>query len=113
ADTNATTAVRPISTTAIQALFMMNDPFLHDQADKLAVRVGLAMNDDASRIDYAFRLCLARPATAEELQAGQNYLRACATRLADAQVPWDQRNRQALASYVRVLLGSNEFVFVD
>ncbi|MDB5298826.1 MAG: hypothetical protein JWO87_489 [Phycisphaerales bacterium] len=113
ADTNAATALRPLSTTAIQALFMMNDPFLHDQADKLAVRVGLAMNDDPGRIDYAFHLCLSRPATAEELQAGQQYLHACAAKLADAQVPWDQRNRQALASYMRVLLGSNEFVFVD
>ncbi|MDB5332373.1 MAG: hypothetical protein JWP03_3524 [Phycisphaerales bacterium] len=113
ADTNATTAQRPISTTAIQSLFMMNDPFLHDQADKLAVRVGLAMNDDPSRIDYAFRLCFARPPTAEESQSGQQYLHACAAKLADAHVPWDQRNRQALASYMRVLLGSNEFVFVD
>ncbi|HZL34650.1 MAG TPA: PSD1 and planctomycete cytochrome C domain-containing protein [Tepidisphaeraceae bacterium] len=113
ADTNAATPDRPLSTTAIQALFMMNDPLLHEQADKLAVRVGLAFGDDAGRIDYAFRLCLGRHAAPEEIQSGQKYLRAVAGKLSDAGILWDQRNRQALDSYMRVLMGSDEFVFVD
>jgi hypothetical protein len=113
ADTNAPTADRPLSTTAIQALFLMNDPFLHEQADKFAVRVGLAYPDAAQRIDYAHRLAFGRPATNEEIKAGQQYLREVAASLKDAGLAWDEVNRAALASYVRVVLSSNEFVFVD
>ena len=113
ADTNATTADRAISTTAIQALFMMNDPFLHEQADKLAVRVGLAFGGQPERINYAYRLCFGRGPTAEELAAGRDYLRACEAKVKEAGVPWDQQTRAALASYVRVLMSSNEFVYVD
>jgi hypothetical protein len=113
ADTNATTPDRPISTTAIQALFMMNDPFMHDQADKLAVRIGLAFGDDASRIDYAYRLCFARPPTADEVQTGQQYIQACLAQLKQTKTPWDHQYRAALESYMRVLMSSNEFAFLD
>jgi len=113
ADTNSTTPDRPISTTAIQALFMMNDPFMHDQADKLAVRIGLAFGDDASRIDYAYRLCFGRPPTPDEVQTGQQYIQACLAQLKQSKTPWDHQYRAALESYMRVLMSSNEFVFLD
>ena len=113
ADTNATTADRPISTTAIQALFMMNDPFLHEQADQFAVRLGLAHADDPSRIDYAYQLAFSRPPTPDETQAGLQYLADVRAKLKEAGTPWDQLNRAGLASYARVLMSSNEFVFLD
>jgi hypothetical protein len=113
ADPNVTTPDRPLSTTALQALFLMNDPFVHDQADRLAVRVGMAFGDEPDRIDYAYRLALGRHATSEEVLAGQSYLRECRQRLKEAGLPWDRQPRAALASYARVLLSSNEFLFVD
>ncbi len=113
ADTNSTTADRSISTTAIQALFMLNDPLMHDQADKLAVRVGMACGDERERIDSAYRLCFSRRPTADEVQAGQQYLQAIVPKLKEAGVPRDQQVRAALASYMRVLMSSNEFLFVD
>ena len=113
ADTNDTSPDRPLSTTAIQALFMMNDPFMHEQADKLAVRVGLALPDEAKRIDYAYQILFARPASDEETRIGQEYLRGVQTRLKLANVPWDRQYRDALASYLRVLLSSNEFIWLD
>ncbi len=33
ADANAETGMRPLTTTALQALYTMNDPFFHAQAD--------------------------------------------------------------------------------
>jgi hypothetical protein len=113
ADTNAPTGVRPISTTAIQALWMMNDPFVHDQSDKLAVRVGMAVSDDRARIDYLYRLALARPATSDEIDAATDYLKQIAQRLAQANTPQDALTRAALASLNRALFASNEFLFVD
>jgi hypothetical protein len=113
ADTNATTAGRSLSTTPVQALFLMNDKLAHETADKLAVRVGLAFGQDDKRIDYAHRLCFGRPATAEDVELGVQYLRTCAEQLNSAGVPWDEQQRAALASYARVLLSSNEFLYVN
>jgi uncharacterized protein DUF1553 len=113
ADTNATTAMRSPSTTPVQALFLMNDKLAHEAADKLAVRVGLAFNDDSKRIDYAYRLCFGRPAEADEVAAGTQYLQGCRERLNSASIPWDQQGRAALASYARVLMSTNEFLYVD
>jgi hypothetical protein len=113
ADANATTPARPLSTTPVQALFLMNDKLAHEAADRLAVRVGLAFTQDEQRIDYACRLCLARPATPDDVGPGVQFLRACAEQLNSAGVPWDQQQRAALASYMRVLLSSNEFLYVD
>ncbi len=42
ADTNATTDNRAQSVTPVQALFLMNSPFMHEQSDRFAVRVGMA-----------------------------------------------------------------------
>ncbi len=113
ADSNATMGERPVSTTPLQALFMMNDPFAHEQADKFAVRIALAFVDNAARIDFAYRLALARPAGKDEIRAGKDYLKECQEDLKDTKVPAEQRPRAALASFCRVLLSSNEFMFVD
>jgi hypothetical protein len=113
ADTNATTATRSASTTPVQSLFLMNDKLAHEAADKLAVRVGLAFNEDPRRIDYAYRLCFGRPAAQDEVAMGTQYLQGCRERLNSASVPWDQQGRMALASYMRVLMSSNEFLYVD
>jgi hypothetical protein len=113
ADTNATTATRTPSTTPVQALFLMNDKLAHEAADKLAIRVGLAFGADAERIQYAYRLCFGRVPESDEVAAGVQYLQTCREQLNSANVPWDQQGRAALASYMRVLMSSNEFLYVD
>jgi uncharacterized protein DUF1553/uncharacterized protein DUF1549/cytochrome c len=113
ADTNATTAIRPISTTPLQALFMMNDPFAHAQAAKFADRLLRERSQDAGRIERAYRLAFGRSATPEEIQLGQDYLRDCAEALKETNVPADKRAQSAWASYARMLMASNEFLFVD
>jgi len=113
ADPNATTGERPISTTPIQALFMMNDSFAHEQADKFAVRLGMAHLQESRRIDYAYQLAFGRHATREEIRVGEKFLKQCREDLQKTKVPADQQLRAALASYARVLFSSNEFLFVD
>ena len=113
ADTNATTPTRSLSTTPVQSLFLMNDKLAHEAADRLAVRIGLAFGENDKRIDYAYRLCFGRPASEDEVSLGVQFLRTCAEQLNSAGIPWDQQQRGALASYTRVLLSSNEFLYVD
>jgi uncharacterized protein DUF1553/uncharacterized protein DUF1549/cytochrome c len=113
ADTNTATGERSLSTTPLQALFMMNDPFAHKQADNFAVRVGLAFADDAKRIDYAYRLAFGRPPTPAEVKKGLEYLRDIRPDLTAIKLEEEAQTRAALASYLRALLSSSEFVFVD
>jgi Protein of unknown function (DUF1553)/Protein of unknown function (DUF1549)/Planctomycete cytochrome C len=113
ADPNATTGVRAISTTPIQALFMMNAPFVHEQADKFAMRIGRAESSETKRIDFAYRLIYGRPAARDEIKMGRDYLQAAREAMKDTNVPAQEQHHAALASYARVLFGSNEFLYVD
>src|SRR6185295_562315 len=65
-DTNASTPTRTTSTTSLQALFLMNDPFVHGQARKFAARLLAERSDDAGRIERAFLLAFNRSPTVEE-----------------------------------------------
>src|SRR5258705_9391772 len=65
-DTNASTAARGTSTTPLQALFMMNDPFVHAQAKRLAARLVSERVDDAARIERAWQLAFGRLPTPTE-----------------------------------------------
>jgi Protein of unknown function (DUF1553)/Protein of unknown function (DUF1549)/Planctomycete cytochrome C len=113
ADTNAVTGRRRISTTPQQALFLLNDEFAHEQATRFAERLEREATSPARRVDRAFRLVFARPPTSAETREAVQYLKRLHSALAEAGVPRSQRHRKALASYLRVLLSSNEFVFVE
>jgi hypothetical protein len=108
ADTNATTAVRPVSNTPLQALWMMNAQFAHEQAAALAERVTRDFPDETARLSHLSELILGRPAEPDEISTAREYL----ARLQSA-LPAGQPPQTALASYCRVLLGSNEFVFLE
>jgi hypothetical protein len=119
ADTNVATGVRKTSTTPQQALFMLNSPFVHERAEALAARlagetgVALALPGADSQLDLAFRLVLARtPTDAERAQANE-YLQSIAGRLVQAGIAEADLPKAAWASYLRVLLCSNEFMFVE
>jgi hypothetical protein len=113
ADTNATTAVRPVSQTPVQALWAMNSAFAHEQARNFAQRVFSSFSDEQARIGYAFECALGRPAESDEIEGVQKYLGEVAAALAETGLPEEQRPLAAFASFSRVLLTSNDLVFVD
>ena len=113
ADTNATTDGRGQSITPVQALFLMNSPMMHAQSDQFAVRVGMAYDTLRERVDYAFRLAYGRAAKLDEIREAEGYLRQTRTQLQAGGASVDQVNRKALASYLRVVMSSNEFLYVD
>ena len=112
-DPNVTTPVRGNGATALQALYLMNDAFVQEQADLLAVRVGVALGTDSERIQRAFQLVYGRAASPAEIADGVRYLRDAAVELKASATPEDGRRRAALASFMHVLLSSDEFLFVD
>ncbi|MDP8980680.1 MAG: PSD1 and planctomycete cytochrome C domain-containing protein [Acidobacteriota bacterium] len=113
ADPNSVMGSRPLTTTALQALYTMNDPFFHEQADTLAVRIGMAYNSDLERLRYAYRLVYGRVPTLDEIREARQYLDSARQSLHGTAVPDYQWNRQAWASLMRVLLSSNEFITLD
>jgi len=113
ADPNASTPERTATTTPIQALFMMNSEFLHEQADRLAERLTEATVDSRQQVDRAHEIALGRPPAADEERKAEEYLQAVKAKLAAAGIASDQLTRKTLGSYLRALLSSDEFIFVD
>ncbi|MEO6739185.1 MAG: DUF1549 and DUF1553 domain-containing protein, partial [Chthoniobacteraceae bacterium] len=106
ADTNSSTAIRTASTTALQSLFAMNDPFVHERAARFAARIASAESDEQRRIALAFVTLYARLPEPEESAMFAAYL----AQLRDTKkLPPDQ----AWTSLSRVLLGTNEFLYLD
>jgi hypothetical protein len=110
-DTNTTTGERRTSTVPLQALFLMNNPFVQDQAEAFARRILAFSSAPHERLNWAHQQAWSRPATAEECARGLHYLETY--RHETAGIPSDQHELQAWTSYARVLFCANEFVYVD
>jgi len=109
-DANSSTADRFSTTVPTQALFFANDPFVHAKADAFAGRLMTLANDDA-RLDRTWRLAFSRLPDADERAAAHEFLKDYAAELAD--LPEADRARQAWAAWLRVVLSSNELIYVD
>ena len=110
-DTNASTADRLGTTVPTQALYFLNDPFVHQKADAWASRLESGKSSESQQIEQAYRLALCRLATAEETTDAASFLAAFRTELSS--IGQDNVNHRALAAFLRTLLGSNEFLHVD
>ena len=74
ADPSVSTARRDATTVAPQALFMMNNDFVREQANAMAKRILATKADYATRLNYAYYLALGRPSTPEERKRADQYL---------------------------------------
>ncbi|MEZ5353451.1 MAG: PSD1 and planctomycete cytochrome C domain-containing protein [Bryobacteraceae bacterium] len=111
-DPNNTTPYRSGNTTALQSLYFFNNEFIHAQADRIAVRAGMAHAGAPDRVRYLYALLYGRAPSAAELAESTAYLTK-AGHAVESAVPIENRNRAALASLTRVLLASNEFFYID
>jgi hypothetical protein len=106
---------RDTTTVATQALFLMNDPFVIQQAKGMAVRVqGAPSLDDGARIDLAYHLALARPASSAEKARALRYIGEF-QREATYSTKDSVKNARAdaWASFCQALLGSAEFRYLN
>ena len=113
ADPNISTAQRLPSTTPLQALLLMNDPFVHEQSEKLASRLLNSTGDDRGRVELAYRLALGRAPTEAEAAAAAAYLPRARETLRATGTADGELERAALASVARALFASNEFAYLD
>jgi len=112
-DTNASTVKRITSTTSLQALFLMNDPFVHEQAKKFAARLLSEGSDDGKRVERAYLLALGRAPSEEEREAVLAHLTKVREKLKKDGMAEQQIATKAWESVSRALFMSNEFVYID
>ena len=106
ADPTALVDRRTQSTVAPQALFLLNHPFVLDQASALAQRIqGEGSQSDAGRIRRAYGFLYGRPPTRAEVAVGEEFLADSMTK--------GKRPETAWLEYVHLLLCANEFIYID
>jgi hypothetical protein len=110
ASPETSTPQRFTTTVPQQALFLMNSPFVIEQARHFVNRADVtALAKDEARIDRLHRLAFGRPAEPDEIALGLRFLatagKAAPMKAAQLLSPWEQ--------YGQVLLLANEFAFVD
>jgi hypothetical protein len=96
ADASQLVARRYTTLTALQALATLNNPFVLNQCEHFAERLGQWSSDTDQQIELACRWALARKPTADEARRFSDYSR-----------------KYGLANLCRVIFNSTEFVFVD
>jgi Protein of unknown function (DUF1553)/Protein of unknown function (DUF1549)/Planctomycete cytochrome C/F5/8 type C domain len=88
---------RTTSTTPLQALNLLNDPFMLDQAERFAARLRKEAGEAApDQVRRAFRLAFGRDPSDAEEKAAEKLIQA-----------------RGLPTFCRALFNANEFVFVD
>ncbi len=112
-DPNLSTDVRTSATVPLQALYLMNNPFVAEQSVDFARRVCDAESESPQRVRLAVRLAYGREPNDNECVRAIAFIeKYTAESTATGAAPADAA-REAWTSFARVLLTANEFVYVD
>jgi hypothetical protein len=104
---------RDVSNVPAQALILMNDPFVAQQARRWAVRVLAIEGLDASgRARRMYRQAYARPPSEAELKAALRFLESHAGELGVPPERWGDDER-VWADFAHVLFNVKEFIFLN
>jgi hypothetical protein len=102
-DTNASCPRRNVSTTAPQALALLNSEFSVTAARELAALIAAhAPSDATAQVDLLYQRTLGRPPTDRELSAAAEFLRTSSSQPATA-----------LIELCLAMFNLNEFIYVD
>jgi hypothetical protein len=112
-DTNTSTDVRPRSTVPLQALYLMNNPFIQEQSTALARRLLCEARDVPRRLERAWELAWGRPPSPQENERAYRYLETYSAAAAAGGISHDRQDLEAWTSLARVLLTANEFLYID
>ncbi len=102
-----------MTTVPMQALYLMNNAFVHEQSRAFASRLLARKTDRTGRIQSAWQLALGRPAGTAELERATRFLDDYLRALAESGTAQEKRLQAAWSGLARTLLIRNEFLFVD
>jgi hypothetical protein len=104
-------ARRASTTSATQALALMNGEFVTAQAEHFARRILEGVSDDGGRVRQAFRIALARDPSAAEMDRLLTFARAQESFYKDLSEA--ERRVRVFRDLCQALLGTNEFIYLD
>jgi mono/diheme cytochrome c family protein len=108
-DATTMTGKRQLTNVATQALFWLNSSFLTDRSTSVAqALLASEAKDNTTRLANAYLLILNRNADKTELDVGLKYIADFKLKFAG-----DKAEQKAWQSYCRILMASNDFIYVD
>jgi hypothetical protein len=107
-DPNASTASRSQTTVPSQALYFMNDPFFHDCAEQFASDI-LSIGPD-QRLERACQQLFSRSATQTDHEDFEAFADVLAPIVSNNP---EEQDTEIWRSYARILMSSNEFLYLD
>ncbi len=111
-DPSVTNGQRTATTIPTQSLFMLNSSLADQTAEAFAKSILLVKGDDTDRVRGAYRRAFGRSPTAREEARVLAYLRN-SEEAADPKLTAEGNRLRVWRGLCRVLLASNEFVFVE
>ncbi|HXG13014.1 MAG TPA: DUF1549 and DUF1553 domain-containing protein [Gemmataceae bacterium] len=120
-DLHNSCACRPTTTSAPQALLLLNGEFTLERARQWAARLLARFpRDERSLVAYAYQAAWGRVPSDDEIRLGLRFIEEQAGRAADDMVPSaglpegvDRRRAAAVADFCHAVLNANEFLYVD
>ena len=109
-------AVRDETNLPAQSLFLLNSPFVIQQADALASRMLAKEGDDNERISRAYRVTLGRRPGNDERDRALSYITSTARTLGQPENRTNKKTtprQQAWSLFCQVLLAGAEFRYLD
>jgi hypothetical protein len=102
---------RANTTTAPQALLLLNGEFTKERAQRLgSALLNLFVTDDSSLVAQAYRSAWGRSPTEEETRLGVGFIEDQTSRL---KAQGDEARKHAVIDFCHALLNTNEFLYVD
>jgi Protein of unknown function (DUF1553)/Protein of unknown function (DUF1549)/Planctomycete cytochrome C len=113
ADPSTSTGNRMSTTTPLQALYLLNDPFVHEQSIRIADRIVSQASDDEVRLHVAYQLLFSRHPRIDEVDVAKGFLSNARELLHENGVEGERVDSEAWQACVRSLCRLNEFVYLD
>ncbi|MDE2965421.1 MAG: DUF1553 domain-containing protein, partial [Acidobacteriota bacterium] len=113
-DNTQSVGLRDVGTTPISTAFMLNAPFVWEQAKRFAQRVRDRVGGDPGRqIESAYRIALSRAPTVEEREIGLSFLGQRRAGSSEAsKEPGSLDAQSPLVQYCHAVMSLNEFIYV-
>ena len=113
-DPNSVTARRTPTTVSLQSLFLLNNPWMNEQARHFAERLLRSREKTTDeRIDQAYELCFARLPTSSEKKRARDFLSSFASAGKPLEKVGNSDHVRGWSQFCHALFAMNEFLFVD
>ena len=112
-DGNIQMSERKVTTTTLQALFMMNSPFIYERSKRIAGLLISEQNEPKDRAIAAYRMVFGRVPTEQEVAQSTLFTQDAVASLTDGGMNDVQADHAAWTSFIRGMISSNEFIYID